>query len=268
MALASCKPDNSAIELTKAEVAEWESKLSELASLADAKNMAWHKTIRAKLNRQPVLGEKCPIAYDAGYPNPPFSGSVYYGTTPRHGLEESTQSYHVSRAWKLIHELRKANKPGNMKPWPEVEREFASIAADSYWDYELTTLTLREEIPEQSNQGKIRAGQRLVRALLYSYADDKVICEGLYVVGNGDQIKISYTSYGTPAELAREREAANSNPGKLDKKHRAMAVELDLTKKAYYAAHNKLFVVTGHEPLDKTDKAEAPDKAAAPAATP
>ncbi len=117
------------------------------------------------------------------------------------------------------------------------------MASDDYWDYDLTLLEAETFIPEQAgHSGKVKGGALLVRAFLYSHAEKKVICEGLFQVGTGKSIERRYTTFGTAAEIAEQR--AKRSVTNLDARHLAMMVKLDLQRKAYFSAKSHLQVVS------------------------
>ena len=226
------RDDEAKAQLVKAELAE-------VHNLAASKTKTWHAVISKALETKAELSGPCEVSSGEFYPVWIADGvKVPTGF----GVSSWTADQQPILAQKVLERVDEIeSNVGQGVSADLMLDDIRPLKKPEGWGYDLTLLDLAVEIPEQGNSGVATGGGKVVRALLYSHQDERVVCEGIYQVGTGETISLTYKTYvdfPTPEE-----------PGKLDANMLSQAVRLDLAKKAYYSAGSKMQAVTGRTPL-------------------
>lgn len=237
-AMVGCKDDKPLH--SKEEVAAFAAKVESVRSKAKMKTAEWHSAMSEAIAHMAILGDKCPVT--DYYPVEYFDLKAWHGVNVREWSKDAKPNLAMKASEQSNRQEESLNSEyqGMLRHYGEKLDHFDS---EEYWDYDLTLLQLTKHIPEQAGHtGKHRGGALLVRAFLYSHQEKKVICEGIYQVGTGESVSIEYTTFGTASERASQR--AQMDAKNLGAREMAMAVDLDLRRKAYYSANSHLKVVT------------------------
>ncbi|MCB9686165.1 MAG: hypothetical protein H6735_14080 [Alphaproteobacteria bacterium] len=236
--LAACGPSEPE-GASEARIAEWHAQVAATEAEVDAHQQAWHRALSAALAAEPpTLGAACAVAF--AYPSVDYGQDAW--VKPQVS-KWSADAQATRAAWAAARVRRARDELEKPPPIPpsSVDRslkDLARLRTPEFWAPELTVLTLAKRVPVQGDDGKYLPGTLVVRALLYDYGQDRVVCQGMYEVGNADTIAMSFDTWGTERELREQEErVANHVP---DAALMSEIVELDLMKKAFHEAPRQL----------------------------
>lgn len=236
----SCKGDP---KLSKAEVEETRALIEQAEKKIAAMDSEWQAAMAKAIEARPQLGDPCEIELTAlTPPSPmmiPMNSHAYASGTL---MKPPSTSYLAVLARDAV---KRANRDIEQElPYlTESISGLRQILSDEYWTHALALLWLETAVPSQEGGTDTVAGGSLAAAaLLYSFADKRIVCEGAYTVGTGESADFTYTEFRAPG--AGKAEADGRRLSATDKE---FVVELDLQRKAFYSAPSHWRQVTGRE---------------------